>query len=201
MKNQGDDLIQTKATLLGRLKNSKDQSSWREFFDTYSNLIYGIARKAGLNEAEARDVLEATMAAVAGHMPRFRYDPNIGSFKAWLRNLTRLQIISLSLKRRSAPKGKSGEKLAVEADASAQTLDRMWETEWEINLLNAAVANVKRRLDPQKYQIYDLYLNKKWSPEKIAGAFGMSVEEVGLAKDKITEMIKTEATRLEQQML
>src|SRR5690348_14061493 len=101
MTDHGDDLIPTRASLLGRLKNSKDQSSWQEFFDTYSQLIYGLALKAGLTDAQAKQVLEATIQSVADHMPSFKYDPKLGSFKAWLRNLTRLQIVSLTLKRTS----------------------------------------------------------------------------------------------------
>jgi RNA polymerase sigma factor (sigma-70 family) len=201
MTNQSDELIPTRATLLGRLKNWKDQSSWQEFFDTYWKLIYGVARKAGLNEVEAQDVLQATMALVADQMPTFKYDPKIGSFKAWLRNLTRLQVISHSLKRRATPGETSNRALTGESHPSGGTVDRMWETEWKINLLEAAITNVKRRLDPEKYQIYDFCVNKKWSPEKVASVFGVSAEEARLAKESITEMIRDELKRLEQEML
>lgn len=201
MANPEDELIPTKATLIGRLKNSKDQSSWQEFFDTYSKLIYGVALKAGLNETEARGVLQATMEAVTDRMPTFKYDSRIGSFKAWLRNLTRLQIISRSLKRRSSSKESSSSALAAEADSSAENVDRMWEKEWEANLMEAAVTNVKRRLDPKQYQIYDFYVNKEWSPEKVAAAFSITVDEVRSAKGSIAEMVKAEMKRLEQQML
>jgi RNA polymerase sigma factor (sigma-70 family) len=198
MANFGDELIPTRATLLGRLKNSQDQSSWQEFFDTYSKLIYGVARKAGMIESDAQHVLEATMEAVAEHMPKFRYDPRIGSFKAWLLNLARLQIIALACKPRSSS---SSQLSAVDADSTTRALDRMWEKEWEINLLEAAVTNVKRRLDPGKYQIYDVYVNKKWPSEKVAAAFGLTVNQVHQVQREITEMIQAEARRLEQQML
>src|SRR5882724_3671309 len=201
MTNQSDELIPTRATLLGRLKNWKDQSSWQEFFDTYWKLIYGVARKAGLNEVEAQDVLQATIALVADQMPTFKYDPKIGSFKAWLRNLTRLQIISHSLKRRASPSETSNRALTAESHPSGGTVDRMWDTEWQSNMKEAAVVNVKRRLDPKKYQIYDFCVNKKWSPEKVAAAFGLSAEEARAATESINEMIAAEAKRLEREML
>ena len=191
MANHSDELIPTKASLLGRLKNPDDQSSWQEFFDTYSKLIFGVARKAGLNEVDARNVLHATMESVAEHMPKFKYDPKIGSFKAWLLNLTRLQIIAHVCKPRSA----------VETNSAARAVDRLWEKEWEINILEAAVANVKRRLEPAKYQIYDFCVNKKWSPEKVAAVFGLLVDQVIDARREITGMIQAEAKRLEQRML
>src|SRR2546426_12491692 len=93
MHEDADPLIPTRATLLQRLKDWQDQPSWQEFFDTYWRLIYGVARKAGLTESEAEDVVQETMFSVAKHMPSFKYDPAIGSFKGWLLTLTRWRII------------------------------------------------------------------------------------------------------------
>jgi RNA polymerase sigma factor (sigma-70 family) len=199
MANSEDDLIPTRATLIGRLKNWKDQSSWQEFFDTYWKLIYGVARQGGLTDTEAQAVLQATMISVAERMPSFKYDPEIGSFKGWLQNITRLQIIGFTLKRR--PSSTGAKTRATEIDPSGQMVDRIWEKEWKINLLDAAVTNVKRRLAPEKYQIYDFRVNKEWPPEKVAAAFGLSVEEVHSATNSIAEMVLAEVKRLEEQML
>ena len=58
--------IATRASLLVRLKDREDQASWQEFFDTYWRLIYSVATKAGLNDAEAQDVVQETVISVAG---------------------------------------------------------------------------------------------------------------------------------------
>lgn len=200
MADHGDDLIPTRASLLGRLKNSKDQSSWQEFFDTYSQLIYGLALKAGLTDAQAKQVLEATIQSVADHMPSFKYDPKLGSFKAWLRNLTRLQIVSLTLKRTSTNiRGKEIGK--HESDVAERNMEQWWDAQWKVNMLNAAVGIVKRRLNPKEFQIYDLQVNKGWPPEKAAALLGMSTEEVLQAKRNIAEMIQAEVKRLEEKMI
>jgi len=200
MADESDDLIPTRATLLGRLKNSKDQTSWQEFFDTYSKLIYGVARKAGLSDVEAQEVLQATMDLVAEQMPTFRYDPRIGSFKEWLLNLTRLQVLSRSLKRRASPSGR-GKGKATEADSPKASVERIWDAEWQNTLTEAAINNVKRRLDPKKYQIYDFCVNKKLALEKVAMLFGITTEEAREAVETITAMITMEAMRLEREML
>ena len=75
MSEPNDELIPTRATLIQRLKNWQDQSSWQDFFDTYWKLIYGVAIKGGLTATEAQDVVQETMIAVARHMPTFKYDP------------------------------------------------------------------------------------------------------------------------------
>ena len=71
-----DEFIPTRKTLIDRLKNWHDEASWQDFFDTYWKLIYGLARKFGLNEEDAQDVVQETLVSVANHMPNFKYDTN-----------------------------------------------------------------------------------------------------------------------------
>ena len=201
-----DDSIATRTTLLERLKDWRDNPSWQEFFDTYWKLIYGFAIRSGLNQAEAQDVVQETMLSVAKHIPTFKYDRTIGSFKHWLLNMTRWRISDQVRKRKN---------LIVEADHDSPTetqtgrvnkvpdpasldLDALWETEWEKNLLDAAVIKVKRQLDPEKYQIFDLLVNKEWPAQKVADTFGMSINQVYLAKHRVTELIKEEVERLKK---
>ena len=204
-----DELIPTRATLIQRLKNWQDQSSWRNFFDTYWKLIYHVAIKGGLSEAEAQDVVQETMISVARHMPTFRYDPAIGSFKVWLLNMTRWRITDQLRKRRSTAECSPfshdtaiGTRTVDKViDPRSQDLDAVWDSEWKKNLFDAAIAKVKRRSDPQKYQIFDLYVNKEWEPAKVASAFGVSINQVYLAKHRVAEMIAEEVKRLEMEMI
>jgi RNA polymerase sigma-70 factor (ECF subfamily) len=132
----------------------------------------------------------------------------LGSFKAWLLNMTRWRIIGQFRKRtpssepRPAPDSTTigGDPLQNVADPAGQTLDAVWEAEWENNLLDAAIARMKRRVDPLKYQIFDLYVNKEWPPEKVAESFKITVDQVYVIKHRITETIKTEVKRLQKEI-
>ena len=203
-----DELIPTRATLIQRLKDWQDQSSWQDFFDTYWKLIYGTAIKSGLTATEAQDVVQETMISVAKHMPSFKYDPAIGSFKTWLLNMTRWRIKDQLRKRgpfvacdSSFEDTATGTRRVDKVvDPTSQDLDALWSVEWEKNLLNAAIAKVKRQLDPQKFQIFDLYVNKEWTPKKVAATFGIPVDQVYLAKHRTMDLIKKEVKRLEREV-
>jgi RNA polymerase sigma-70 factor (ECF subfamily) len=207
MPDSTEELIPTRATLIQRLKNWQDQASWQEFFETYWHLIYGVAIKRGLTKAEAQDVVQETMISVAKHMPAFKYDPGLGSFKAWLLNMTRWRIAD-QLRNRpplgAQPAAQQDTSLGHDAiDAAQQVapeLDRIWEAEWEANLLEVATAKARRRLDPQQYQIFDFYVNKEWKPERVAQTFGIPVAQVYLAKHRVTEAIKQEVERLQKEL-
>jgi RNA polymerase sigma-70 factor (ECF subfamily) len=99
MAMQDDELIPTRQSLLERLKDLGNSSDWQEFFDTYWRLVYGVARKAGLTDSEAQEVVQETMIAATKNLPTFQYNPAIGSFKAWLLNMTRWRIADQLRKR------------------------------------------------------------------------------------------------------
>src|SRR6186713_2749885 len=121
LKTDGDWLA-TRTSLLRRLKQWEDQESWRDFFDTYGNLIYGASIKAGLNDAEAQDVVQDTVIAVAKKIEDFKYDPEFDSFKGWLLYLTRKRI-ALHYRRRERDRG--GPARNSNALASGTDLERI----------------------------------------------------------------------------
>jgi RNA polymerase sigma factor (sigma-70 family) len=205
MEQVSEELIPTRTTLLVRLKDWQDHTGWQDFFDTYWNLIYGVAIKGGLTPAEAEDVVQETMISVAKHIPGFKYDPSIGSFKGWLLQMTRWRMTDQLRKR--GPQNfqfepEAGEETPEqETDGLGPELEKLWDEEWEANLLKAAVAKARRRTDPKQFQIFDFYVNKNWEPEKIAGMFSIPVGQVYLAKHRVTELIKQEVERLKKELI
>src|SRR5258705_498547 len=103
-QGEPDDLVPTRESLLSRLKDWEDRESWQDFFDTYWKLIYTIARKAGLNDAEAQDIVQETVISVARKIEGFKYDPAVCSFKSWMLQLTRWRIIN-QIKKRARDNG------------------------------------------------------------------------------------------------
>lgn len=205
--NSRDELNRTRATLVNRLKDWRDQTSWQEFFNVYWKLIYGVARKSGLSDAESMDVVQETMLAVAKHMPEFKYDPSVGSFKSWLLQMTRWRILDQLRRRhpiirRSSTATSTRRTAVIERvpDENTLAVDQIWQADWERSLLDAALAKVKSRIDPQKFQIFDFYVNKEWPPEKVAHAFGVSLNTVYLAKNRISELLRDEVRRLEREV-
>src|ERR1041385_2699604 len=99
MPNPRQELIPTRWTLIQRLKRWDDQESWRDFFDTYWKLIYGTALKAGLPAVEAQEVVQETVIAVSRNIADFKATPERGSFKGWLRQMTRWRITDQIRKR------------------------------------------------------------------------------------------------------
>ena len=201
-----DDPIPTRYSLLSRLQNWDDQESWKDFFDTYWRLIYSVAIKSGLTEFEAQDVVQETVISVAKDIRKFKRDRELGSFKGWLRNITRWRIVDQFRKRARAGRHKetsgtdeaSIPSLDELPDLSGNHLESTWEEEWQVNLFEAAVQRVKQQVKEEQFQMFDLYVTKGWAVLKVAHAFGVSVGRVYLAKHRVKALIKKEIKRLER---
>src|SRR5213596_4319898 len=198
-------LLATRRSLVERLADWGDQLRWQEFFDTYSKLIYSAARKSGLTDAEAQEVVQETVITVAKNIDKLKYDPAIGSFKGWLLQITRWRIADQFRKREpgnAKPLRSADDRLTATIervpDSHAVDLDAVWEKEWQDNLFDAAIARVKKKVDPKQFQIFDCYVRKEWPAQKVAAQLRVSVGQVYLARHRISALIKKEVKTLER---
>ena len=205
--------VPTRASLLERLKNLDDQASWDEFNQIYHDLIFSVARRAGLSEMEAAEVVQDTLISVAKKMPGFTYDPSKDSFKGWLLTVARWRIRDQFGKRTGQPENKSRPPAQNEQqDTRTATIDRVpdpggsdlakiWEEEWHTQVLQAALARIKRQVHPQHYQIYHLHVILGQSVREVSRALGVNVAQIYLAKHRVGSLVKKETRRLAQDLL
>jgi RNA polymerase sigma-70 factor (ECF subfamily) len=192
------DFAPTRRSLLTRLKNWDDQEGWQEFFDTYAKLIYGLARKCGLSDAESQDVVQETCIAVVRRMPGFRYDPAVGSFKGWLFKITRRRIVDQFRKRlpreRHDLPDSSGQ--AESPDCVPPEAESTWEREWQQNLLTTALARLKGRVSAKQYQMFDLYVTQAQPMASIIELLGVNRAQVYMAKMRLSRLLRREIEAL-----
>lgn len=200
--------LPTRHSLLQRLKDWNDGSSWDEFFKLYGKLIYRTALKAGLSDAEAQDVVQETILSVAKNIDGFVVGSDHGSFKAWLLRLTRWRIAD-QLRRRpmlahvsgnphgSDPRTSTTDQLA---DPASLTLDDAWDRDWEENVLAAALAKVKSQADPTHYQLFQLHVIEQWPAQKVAERLGVRLSQVYFAKYRVLQRIRAEVKQLKAEM-
>jgi len=215
MPEQLFDPIPTRHSLLNRLKDWGDQTSWQDFFNTYSRLIYNVAVKAGLSDTEAQEVVQETVIAVARKIGEFKADPAHGSFSAWLMQLTRWRIADQFRKRNKVGQvsrlSEAGEMPAIRSDDTGSTgpiervpdpasltLDAVWHTEWEKHLMDAALERVKQQVSPRQFQMFDLHVLQNRSVQEAARTLQVSVASIYMAKHRVARLVNKEIRKLER---
>lgn|SRR5688572_7588301 len=207
---KGHDLEPTRHSLVNRLKDLEDQGSWQTFFDTYWRLIYNVALKSGLTEAEAQDVVQETVLTVTRKIQDFRVGSDGGSFRGWLLQITRRRAIDQFRKREPAHVAAAAPGahdtavtplLARVPDPVTSQLDAAWNSEWTRNLMDVALEKVKALVDPDEYQIFDLHVVQQTPALKTAQRLGVNLNRVYFAKYKVSRLVKREVKRLEREGL
>ena len=85
---------ETRASLLLRMRDPSDEQAWREFQEIYQPLVYRLARKRGLQDADARELAQEVMIAVAGAIDRWEPDPARSTFRTWLYRVARNTLVN-----------------------------------------------------------------------------------------------------------
>lgn len=197
----------TRKSLIARLDNWEDQRTWDEFYQTYWRLIYSVAVKAGLRQDEAFDCVQETILSIAKQSKKQLYDPEQGSFKTWLMNMTRWRINDQFRKRKKdtamlAGDWESDRKTAVidrVEDPNGDVLSRLWNVEWKKNVADAALSRVKAQVSPKQYQIFDCYVVKQWDAKRVQEQLHVSMAQVYLAKHRVGAVLKRELAKLEDE--
>ncbi len=200
------DLIPTRGSLLSRLKNWEDNESWRSFFETYWRLIYNFSLRNGLTHEEAQEAVQETVVAVAKSIGKFQYDPKVCRFKTWLLSVTRSKIANQLARRARQPArwddvqpSDSGSTPLLNQMPEGRTdpQEQTWDEEWQKNLMDAAISRVKRRVSIEQYQMFDLFVLKRWSAGDVAKTLGVTIGHVYVAKHRISKLIRKEIEALE----
>jgi RNA polymerase sigma factor (sigma-70 family) len=193
-----EDSVPTRASLLSRLKKADDQESWKEFFDTHWRIIYASAIKAGLSETEAQDVVQDTVLCVVKSIPGFKYDPAVGSFKSWLRKLTRWRVIDQMRRRSRDPLSlapyprETAIDLATLPDESDHSFENWWDEEWKRTMMQVALDRTKDKIDSKQFQIFDLHVLREWPVRQVAAALKINPAKIYLAKHRVNKVLKAE---------
>ena len=198
MKDKLQDLEPTRRSLLDRMKDLEDQASWNDFFNKYWRLIYTVALRSGLSDADAQDIVQETILAVCKNIQSFEYQAERCSFHGWLLLLTRHRIYSHLRKKRSSPEtvplvrqDDSGlSKEFTIADLADPPLEAIWNQEWEKNLITAASESVKKQVSAKQFQIFDLYVIQNLPVKRVAEALKVSTAQIYVTKHRVGRLMK-----------
>jgi RNA polymerase sigma-70 factor (ECF subfamily) len=179
----------TRGSLLVRLRDSGDQAAWRQFVEIYAPLIFGFFRKKGVQDADAADLTQDVLAAVARALRDFEYDPRKGSFRGWLFTAVRHRLARFG----DGPSVRgAGDTAALEQlqqhPAPADEPD--WDHECERRLFHWAAERVRPTVTETTWQAFWQTAVEGKRPKDVAKALGMAVAAVYMAKSRLLARLK-----------
>jgi RNA polymerase sigma factor (sigma-70 family) len=193
------DSAATRPSLLARIRDRQDRQAWAEFVEIYAPLVYGFAQKQGLQDADAADVTQEVLRAVAGSAPRLDYDPRRGSFRGYLFTIVRNELRDFANARRRHGIGSGDSEVQRRLEQqpnAAEDEQTVWDREYERQLFTWAADQVRRDFQASTWEAFWLTAVHGKSGKEVAEVLGMTTAAVYLAKRRVMTRIKEQVDQL-----
>jgi RNA polymerase sigma-70 factor (ECF subfamily) len=190
----------TRASLLVRLRDPRDKEAWGQFVQVYAPVVYGFARKRGLQDADAADLMQEVFRSVAGAAGRLEYDPKRGSFRGWLYTITRNKIFTFldSQRRQVRGSGDSGAQNLLEGQAGREDgTGELWDQEYERSAFAWAAERVRGEFQETTWRAFWLTAVDGLSARDTGRQLGLSPGAVYVAKSRVIARLREEIRELE----
>lgn len=191
----------TRASLLVQIRDGDNQIAWGEFVRLYGPVIYGFARKRGLQDADAADLMQDVMRSVSAAIGRLDYDRKQGTFRGWLFTITRNKVFNFLSARRIRARG-SGDTTTnrlLDTQPDGNDGSQAWELEYQRRLASLAMERVRNEFQENTWRAFVLTAVDGVAAAEAAAQVGMTPGAIYVAKSRVLARLKEEVETLRRQ--
>jgi len=192
-------MLETRASLLFRIRDPKDALAWTQFVHLYAPLLHSYGMKNGLQDADAADLAQETLRNVLRAAPEFVYNPHIGSFRGWLFTVARNEIRKFATRKSNRNRGTGDSDVQqMIANLPAQAPDAgEWDREYQLNLFHWAAQRVKIEYHDKTWQAFWQTVVDARAVEEVARELEMTAGAIYIARSRVTARIRKEIQTVE----
>ena len=183
----------TSESLLFRLQSAPDgeldQNAWEKFVQLYTPLMFHWARKVGLQQSDAADLVQDVLSIVFRRLPEFQYDTS-GSFRGWLRMVTLNKF--REKKRKRVTEVSIASNSVLEQIASLQRAESTWDLDYGQMLLQQTMELMESDFQPGTWQALRAVMAEGMTVDQAAEATGVSIWTIYSAKARLMKRLREE---------
>lgn len=193
------ELPDTSENLLLRLSDAEDAAAWERFVAVYRPTVYRLARRRGLQNADAEDLAQQVMDSVSRVIGDWRKDAARGSFRTWLFRVARNACVNALTRcpRDSARGGTSVEWQLQLCPVPEDAIERLIEEEHQRAAFRWAAEEVRPEFHDATWLAFWLTTIDGLSVEQVAEELGKSVGSVYTSRSRIMRRLKVKVREFE----
>ena len=201
MTKPDNEFPDTRASLLLQVQAGDDPGAWAEFVAVYRPIVYRLARRRGLQDADAEDLAQQVLISIARSIEGWQRRDESVRFRHWLRRVAKNAILNLLTR---GPKERAAGSTSVQEflnqygdDDSA--LGRELELEYRREIFFRAAAIVKSEITTDSWKVFELSVIEDTPIEQVAATLGKSVGAVYAARSRVMKRLRQCVDDLENQ--
>ena len=183
----------TPVSLLERLQRPGEPEAWTRFVELYTPLLYHWARRLGLQQSDAADLVQDVFAVLVRRLPEFRYQTG-KRFRGWL--WTVLVNKWRKSQRRQAATRRATDRPNLNGLPDSEEAAGFEETEYRQYLVGRALRLMQAEFQPVTWKACWEYVVAGRPAAEVAAELGVSVNAVHLAKSRVLRRLRQELAGL-----
>jgi len=182
MNVEPDDL-ETRPSLLARVRDASDDAAWGRFVGTYGRLILAECRRRGLKWDDAEDVAQMVLTRIFRSMRSFEYRPERGRFRDWLGAIVRNEV--RRFQKRERPRSAD---TSLMLDDLADD-DTAWNEAFAHHILAVAMDECRPHFEPRTWSVFECVWIHRKPAAQVAQEFQVPLDWVYVAKSRVLKRI------------
>lgn len=191
---------QTRSSLIAQIGSPEDREAWDQFVVIYRPVIYRMARRRGMQDADAQDLVQTVLMRVAGAIQGWEKSSPETKFRHWLRRVAR-NAIATAFSRQPKDAGVGGSEmlaLLAEQPATAADIERELLKESMREKYLRAASVVRSDVDSDTWRAFELTVVNGQPCDEVADLLGKSVGVVYAARSRIMRRLREQVQRLQE---
>ncbi|MCM8532427.1 MAG: RNA polymerase sigma factor [Lentisphaeraceae bacterium] len=185
--------LNTRETLLMRIRSRQDDFSWEEFTSAYERYIYLVIRGINVGHHDAEDLVQSVMLAIWQKIPAFEYHPSRSKFRTWLCRITRNKVVDYIRSATSESRKVDG----VETDnVSLPEVEQIAEREWKAHITDVAWENIQSEFNESTLKCFEL-MQEGGVAKEVAKELSVSESSVYVFYKRVKDRFIKEVRRLD----
>jgi len=181
--------MDTSPTLLERLRRPGEEAAWARFVELYTPLLYYWACRAGLQQADAADLVQDVLTTLVRKLPEFSYDRQ-RSFRGWLRAVALNRWRDQRRRRAARPAQVSPR--ALDELLGARNEDPFGEVEYRRELVARALQLIAGEFRPATWKAWSEHVLAGRPASEVAAELGVSEGAIYTAKSRVLARLRRE---------
>jgi len=182
----------TSVSLLERLRQPDQPRAWERFVELYTPLLLYWARRLGLQEPDAADLVQEVFTLLVQKLPQFRYDRD-RSFRSWLRTV--LVNKWREGHRDRAATGDAGT-AALPDCPGPDNVAELEEVDFQRHLIVRALELMQAEFQPTTWQACWEHVVRERTAADVARELNLSANAVYLATSRVLRRLRQELAGL-----